>query len=79
MTNPSVRETFEIVRRGYEPQQVDRRVAGLVRELEAARQQQAELERRVGELESQSQDTGEPARPYAGIGARVEQILALAE
>ena len=79
MTNtPAGRETFEIVRRGYEPQQVDRRIAALARDLETANQRRAELERRVEELHTQSQESGGGA-PYSGLGARIEQILGLAE
>jgi predicted nucleic acid-binding Zn-ribbon protein len=51
MTNtPTGRETFEVVRRGYEPQQVDRRIAALTREIESANQRRVELERRIEEL-----------------------------
>jgi cell division septum initiation protein DivIVA len=77
------RQTFEIVRRGYEPQQVDRRVAALVSELEQTRKRSADLERRVEELHLQSQqmqDEAEGSVPaYAGLGTRIEQILTLAE
>ena len=38
---------FEIVKRGYEPQQVDRRIAALVADLEKTRKRTADLERRV--------------------------------
>jgi cell division protein FtsB len=69
---------FEIVRRGYEPQQVDRRIAALVAELEKTRTRTSELERRVQELHVQSQEPG-TAAPHAGLGARIEKILALAE
>jgi len=78
MTN-TPRETFEIVRRGYEPTQVDRRLAALSRELEQARARQADLERRVEELHTQGPQEEGAATPYAGLGARIEQILGLAE
>ena len=56
MTNtPAGHETFEIVRRGYEPQQVDRRIAALARDLQTANQRREELERRVDELHTQGQ------------------------
>src|SRR5687767_6222342 len=78
MTNsPTGRETFEVVRRGYEPQQVDRRIAALSREIESANQRRAELERRIEELHVQPDS--EQATPYSGLGARIEQILGLAE
>ena len=82
MTNTAdtAREQFEIVRRGYEPQQVDRRISALARELQAARQRTAELERRVEELHVQSQrEPAADAPAFAGLGARIEQMLVLAE
>jgi cell division septum initiation protein DivIVA len=82
MTHPSS-EQFEIVRRGYDPRQVDHRFAELARELDSTGRRAAELERRVEELHLQSQEPparGDGAAPlYAGLGVRVEQILALAE
>jgi len=77
MTNPATRESFEVVRRGYEPTQVDRHVAGLQRELENHRRRADEAERRVQELHTQSPEEQKPA--YAGLGARIEQILGLAD
>ena len=83
MSDTTTHQQFEIVRRGYEPQQVDRRVKALVSELEATRRRTAELERRVEELHLQSralqEQTDEGKPPYAGLGARIEQILGLAE
>lgn len=82
MTNTAdtAREQFEIVRRGYEPQQVDRRISALARDLQAARQRTAELERRVEELHVHSQqETPADAPAYAGLGARIEQMLGLAD
>jgi hypothetical protein len=82
MTNSTdtAREQFEIVRRGYEPQQVDRRISALARELQAARQRTAELERRVEELHVQPpKDSSADVPTFAGLGARIEQILALAD
>jgi cell division septum initiation protein DivIVA len=84
MTNPAdtAREQFEIVRRGYEPQQVDRRLASLFRDLQATRQRAAELERRVEELRNQALEPSpdhEQAPPFAGLGARIEEMLGLAD
>jgi hypothetical protein len=81
MTNTSdtAREQFEIVRRGYEPQQVDRTVTGLARDLQAARQRVSELERRVEELHVQGEAPADEVPTFAGLGARIEQILGLAE
>jgi cell division septum initiation protein DivIVA len=77
MTNPAARESFEVVRRGYEPSQVDKHVASLQRELETLRRRAAEAEGRVQELHTQSPDEQKPA--YAGLGARIEQMLGLAD
>ena len=77
MTNTPA-EQFEIVRRGYEPQQVDRRVAALAQDLEAANRRRAELEKRLEELGNQP-DLQEQASPHASLGARLQQILGLAE
>lgn len=82
MSHTTTHQQFEIVRRGYEPTQVDRRIAGLVSELENTRRHTAELERRVEELHLQSSELQEQAGGvpgYAGLGARIEQILGLAE
>jgi len=70
---------FEIVRRGYEPQQVDRRIAALVADLEKTRKRTVDLERRVEELHLESQEQGAAAPTYAGLGTRIEKILGLAE
>ena len=70
---------FEIVKRGYEPQQVDRRIAALVADLEKTRKRTADLERRVEELHLESQQQSGAAPTYAGLGTRIEKILGLAE
>ena len=75
---PATRETFEVVRRGYDPQQVDRRLAALARDLQESEARRADLEGRVEQLHLQAQTPGEQAAPYAGLGARVEQMLELA-
>ena len=83
MSQPTpTRETFEVVRRGYDPQQVDRRVSSLSRELEATAQRRAELERQVEELRrrvQQQPDPQEQGNRFGGLGARIEQILGLAD
>ena len=79
MTNtPAGRESFEIVRRGYEPQQVDSRFAALSRDLQAAKQRAAELEKRVEELHVQGSQESDKS-PYEAMSARIQQILHLAE
>ena len=47
MTNTPSPETFEVVRRGYEPSQVDRHLATLKRELADSRKRTEAAERRV--------------------------------
>jgi hypothetical protein len=82
MTNTSetAREQFEIVRRGYEPQQVDRKVSGLANDLQAARKRVSDLERRLEEIHVQGPAAPDENAPtFAGLGARIEQILGLAE
>jgi hypothetical protein len=77
MTNNPSPETFEVVRRGYEPTQVDRRVTALQRELADSRSRAEAAERRVQELHAAPADDQAPA--YSGLGARIEQILGLAD
>lgn len=74
---------FDIVRRGYERQQVDEHIAKLISERDAAGGRISSLEKRIEELHLETQnaqaqlDDKEPS--YAGLGARVEKILRLAE
>lgn len=71
---------FRIARRGYEPAQVDERVRELTQAVEVARRQSVELARRVEELESQQQSTGDTSEPtFADLGARIGSILTLAQ
>lgn len=80
--------TFRTVLRGYEPSQVDQRVRDLTDALYAARHQADELARRVEALETaeatrRDEPEVEPKDPsppsFAELGARVSQILSLAE
>jgi cell division septum initiation protein DivIVA len=77
-------ETFRVVLRGYDPAQVDRRIAELHDSAGSAQQQLDELTKRVHELED-LQASGEieqaPAQPasFAHLGQRIGQILELAE
>jgi DNA repair exonuclease SbcCD ATPase subunit len=73
-----------VVRRGYDPQVVDRRLEELRAEAQAAREQAAALETRVRELEErleqQSNAETAPSTPtFEHLGERVGQILALAQ
>lgn len=75
--------SIEVVRRGYDRDQVDARIAQLTRDGDAARTRIATLEQRVEELIAQAKTAqteiidAEPA--YLGLGPRVEKILHLAE
>jgi cell division septum initiation protein DivIVA len=74
---------FDIVLRGYERKQVDQYLARISADRRAAAQRIGALERRVEELHVEFQDAqgqgGEAEPSYAGLGARVEKILRLAE
>src|SRR5919202_1579157 len=81
---------FRTVLRGYDPGQVDQRVAALRAELGASADQVADLSRHVQALERRlaeraAEDAEERVRPdvarasFADLGARIGQMLALAE
>src|SRR5688500_8195854 len=74
---------FELVRRGYDRAQVDDRITKLVADRDSALTRITALEKRIEELHLETQNAhaqitdAEPS--YAGLGARVEKILRLAE
>ena len=74
---------FELVRRGYDRAQVDERISKLVSDRDSALSRITALEKRIEELHLETQNAqaqvsdAEPS--YAGLGARVEKILRLAE
>jgi DNA repair exonuclease SbcCD ATPase subunit len=81
----SLKPTFDLSRRGYNPEQVNRHLGVLSAQV-------ADMSRERDELVSQLEDAGKhlkelhlnpdgsPSAPtYAGLGARVEKILRLAE
>ncbi|MGO4751690.1 cellulose-binding protein, partial [Streptomyces sp. 2MCAF27] len=74
---------FELVRRGYDRGQVDDRITKLVADRDSALSRITSLEKRIEELHLETQNAqaqindAEPS--YAGLGARVEKILRLAE
>ena len=74
---------FELVRRGYDRGQVDDRITKLVADRDSALARITALEKRIEELHLETQNAqaqvsdAEPS--YAGLGARVEKILRLAE
>src|SRR5262245_30408518 len=80
-TDTTADEAFDIVLRGYERKQVDDHLGRLNSERVAAAQRINALERRVEELHFELQNAQkQDAEPsYAGLGARVEKILRLAE
>ena len=73
---------FDVIRRGYAPQQVDETFAALVRDLTTLRDQRDAIQRQLAEAQSQLgqvvADT-EQQPTYRGIGDRIERILRLAE
>lgn len=77
--------TFRTTMRGYDPAAVDQYIAQLTQALAAAQQQSAELGGRVNDLaaaveQARMQAETPPAAPtFADLGARVGQILTLAE
>jgi hypothetical protein len=82
-TNTTADEGFDIVLRGYERKQVDGHLGRLNSERLAGSQRIDALERRVEELHIELQNAqkraAESEPTYAGLGARVEKILRLAE
>lgn len=72
---------FDIVLRGYERRQVEDHLAALLDNKTGSERRVKELDAQVqrlrAELESTSSEQSEPT--YAGLGARVEKILRLAE
>src|SRR6266702_2110708 len=74
---------LEVVRRGYDVAQTNERVTKLTAERDTAHSRVSALEKRIEELHLENQSVqaqlsdSEPS--YAGLGARVEKILRLAE
>jgi len=81
MTMNETPPAFDIVLRGYERRQVDEHLATLVNERLTADRRASDLEKQVTrlrtEVEKGKNESTEPT--YAGLGARVEKILRLAE
>ena len=71
-------EAFRTVMRGYEPTEVDRRVAELTVAADAAEQQAAELARRVEELTAADVHRYPSAPSFGDLGTRIGQMLTLA-
>lgn len=85
MTIDSAHSSFRLVRRGYEPTDVDQRIADLMKQAGNSQQRIVELTARVRELEAAQKLAGDQLVPsggtptFADLGARVGQILSLAE
>ncbi len=81
----SPQPSFRLVRRGYEPTEVDQRITELMKQAGANQQRIVELTTRMRELEAAQalaveQVPNPPAAPtFTDLGARVGQILALAD
>ena len=75
---------FRVVLRGYEPAQVDKRLAGAAaQQAEEARSQAAQLAERMQQLEQHQQAGGGDQQPvlatFQHLGQRIAAMLALAE
>ena len=86
MTMDNAQPTFRLVRRGYEPTDVDQRMSELLHQVGVQQQQLMELTARLHELEASARfaeatSGEEPMQPptFGDLGARVGQILTLAE
>jgi cell division septum initiation protein DivIVA len=81
MTMNETPPAFDIVLRGYERRQVDEHLATLVNERLTAERRASDLEKQVTRLRTEAAaNKSEATEPtYAGLGARVEKILRLAE
>ncbi|GGK00770.1 cellulose-binding protein [Streptomyces camponoticapitis] len=81
MNDASVR--FELVRRGYDSEQVDDLVTQVVGDRDKALARIAALEQRIGELTVETENAQphvvESSPSFAGLGARVDEILWLVE
>lgn len=75
--------TFEVVRRGYEPTQVNRRLEELTAAVAQANAQRDALAARLDAAERQRSEAPPPAQPesptFQHLGDRVGQILTLAD
>lgn len=81
---PAGHASFRLVRRGYEPTEVDQRITDLMKQAGASQQRIVELTGRVRELETAQALAADAPAPtaaptFADLGARVGQILSLAE
>ena len=78
---PSPSAAFTTVRRGYDPDQVDAKIAELQSAVQSCRGKNAGLERKIEALEEQTHQLQTGALPlsYAGLGERIEKVLVLVD
>ena len=84
MTGEQTNHVFQIVMRGYDRSQVDDTIDALESQLRTSRERMEELDQRsmklAGEVAEAHRQLREVERPsYSGLGARIEQLLRLAE
>src|SRR5215471_18337670 len=68
---------FATVMRGYDRHQVDEHIRQIEAEVRTHREQTTNLKRELSEATRQIQEQERPT--YSGLGARIEQLLRLAE
>src|ERR1700723_1452942 len=68
---------FATVMRGYDRHQVDEHIRQIETEVRTHREQTTSLKRELSEAHRQIQEQERPT--YSGLGARIEQLLRLAE
>ncbi|MGH3240863.1 MAG: DivIVA domain-containing protein, partial [Spirillospora sp.] len=68
---------FDVVLRGYDRHQVDEHIKSLDNEVRQTREQTQALQRELSDAHRQLQEQERPT--YSGLGARIEQLLRLAE
>src|ERR1700743_3041859 len=68
---------FAKVMRGYDPHQVDENIGGRANEVRRHQEDAAAPRRELTEAQRQIQEQERPT--YSGLGARIEQLLRLAE
>src|ERR1700738_5081438 len=68
---------FATVMRGYDRHQVDEHIRQVEAEVRTHREQTTTLKRELSEAHRQIQEQERPT--YSGLGARIEQLLRLAE
>jgi cell division septum initiation protein DivIVA len=68
---------FDVVLRGYDRHQVEEHIKQLDNEVRQSREQTSAMQRELSDAHRQLQEQERPT--YSGLGARIEQLLRLAE